>query len=96
MTVYWRPGCFFCRSLLRGLSKAGVAVTLRNIWEDDEARQFVRRHNRGDETVPTVAVGPQVWTNPSTRTVVEAARRTDPDRAGVPSPGRVRRSLGRT
>ena len=74
VTVYWRPGCYFCGRLLRGLKRAGVAVELRNIWVDDEARAFVRRHNRGNETVPTVVVGATVWTNPDVRTVTEAVR----------------------
>ena len=74
MTVYWRPGCGFCRRLLHGLQQAGVPVTLRNIWEDDEALAFVRGHNRGNETVPTVVVGEKVWTNPDVRVVTEAAR----------------------
>jgi mycoredoxin len=74
VTVYWRPGCFFCGHLLRGLKRAGVGVTLRNIWEDEEAREYVRRHNRGAETVPTVAVGDQVWTNPDVRTIRQAVQ----------------------
>ena len=97
VTVYWRPGCFYCRRLLKGLQRDGVAVDLRNIWEDPQARAFVRRHNHGDETVPTVAVADQVWTNPDPRRVTEAARvtrtapATDAPRAGdvsrqVPQP----------
>jgi glutaredoxin len=74
VTVYWRPGCFFCGRLLGGLQRAGVDVELRNIWEDDEAREFVQRQNRGNETVPTVAFGGAVWTNPEVRTVVEAVQ----------------------
>ncbi len=85
MTVYWRPGCFFCGRLLRALKRQGVAVELRNIWADDEARAFVRRHNRGNETVPTVAVGTAVWTNPDVRTVTAALRAaTGPRQCGVP------------
>jgi mycoredoxin len=74
VTVYWRPGCFFCSRLLRGLERDGVVVELRNIWTDDEARAFVRQHNRGNETVPTVVVGTEVWTNPDLRTVTRALR----------------------
>jgi mycoredoxin len=69
--VYWRPGCGYCDRLLRTLRDAEVTVRLHNIWEDDDARQFVRRHNRGNETVPTVAVGSDVMTNPSPRRFVE-------------------------
>jgi mycoredoxin len=85
VTVYWRPGCYFCGLLLRGLERDGVAVELRNIWEDDDARRFVRDHNRGNETVPTVVVGAAVWTNPDVRAVVEAARAARPRPAGEPS-----------
>ncbi len=74
LTVYWRPGCFFCGRLLRGLERAGVTAELRNIWADDAARDFVRRHNRGNETVPTVALGAMVWTNPDAQTVTRALR----------------------
>jgi mycoredoxin len=76
VTVYWRPGCFYCGRLLRGLERHGIGVELRNIWEDEAARAFVRRHNGGDETVPTVTVGSSVWTNPDVRTVTEAVGRT--------------------
>jgi hypothetical protein len=62
-----------------------VVVELRNIWVDDEARAFVRRHNRGNETVPTVVVGSAVWTNPDVRTVTEAVRAPAPPSS---SPGR--------
>ena len=74
--VYWRPGCGFCVRLLRALSDASVRVRLHNIWEDDEARRFVRAHNNGNETVPTVAVGTSVETNPDPRAFVVALQRT--------------------
>lgn len=62
--VYWRPGCPYCSSLRRDLSRRGIAAIWRNIWEDEEARLIVRRANAGNETVPTVAVGQVTLTNP--------------------------------
>ncbi len=98
VTVYWRPGCFFCRRLLRALEGEGVTFARRNIWEDAEARELVRSHNRGDETVPTVMVGSEVWTNPDARTVIAAVRASHPDAIDEsPSlPGRRPRLFGRS
>lgn len=63
--VFWRPGCPYCMSLRQELQRSGTEATWRNIWEDDEARAFVRSVNNGNETVPTVRVGGKVATNPS-------------------------------
>jgi mycoredoxin len=52
--VFWRPGCPFCMKLRATLALRNVKVRWINIWEDDEARQFVREANGGNETVPTV------------------------------------------
>jgi glutaredoxin-like protein len=71
VTVFWRPGCGFCALLERGLSKAGLEYQRRNIWEDAEAAQFVRLVNGGNETVPTVSIGTDVYTNPPYRLVLE-------------------------
>lgn len=62
--VYWRPGCPYCSSLRRDLSRRGINATWRNIWEDEQARLIVRRANAGNETVPTVTVGSVTLTNP--------------------------------
>jgi glutaredoxin len=63
--VYRRRGCGFCMRLERQLDGSRLPVRYHDIWADDEARAFVRAHNRGHETVPTVAVGKCVLTNPS-------------------------------
>jgi glutaredoxin len=76
--VYWRPGCPFCNRLFRSFEQAGVATTLHNIWEDDEARNFVQAHNRGNETVPTVALGDVVVTNPDPDAFIDALRLRHP------------------
>lgn len=64
VVVFWRPGCTYCDRLLRALAKANITPELRNIWDDNEARDFVRAHNRGNETVPTVVFDGTVRTNP--------------------------------
>jgi glutaredoxin len=74
VVVFWRRGCGFCMMLRRGLRKAGLTTVEVDIWQDPEAAAFVRRHARGNETVPTVAVGGEVMVNPSARAVVAAAR----------------------
>lgn len=87
LDVYWRPGCGYCRRLLRALRSEGVTMRLRNIWEDPEAREFVREHNHGDETVPTVTLGPTTLTNPDPSTLIARIRAEHPEMVGEPSPG---------
>lgn len=67
MTVqfYWRPGCPFCVSLRRGLSRQGIEFEAVNIWEDPDAAARVRSVANGNETVPTVFVGDQALVNPT-------------------------------
>ena len=77
--VMWRPGCPFCSSLKRGLSRAGVATTEHDIWSSTDAAARVRGATGGDETVPTVFVGDRALVNPSVRQVVAAIRAADPD-----------------
>ena len=55
--VLRRPGCPFCVRLRVDLKLRRVRATWRNIWEDQEAREFVRSVNGGDETVPPCAWG---------------------------------------
>ncbi|MGZ4727969.1 MAG: glutaredoxin family protein [Acidimicrobiales bacterium] len=101
MTVLWRPGCGFCSLLTRRLDRVGVAYGHRNIWDDDEARTFLRS-NIGCETVPTVLVGDAVLVNPSIdevmRCLAEVAPHQVPESYEPPQPGRlgrfVRRALG--
>jgi mycoredoxin len=97
--VYWRPGCGYCHRLMRVFESSGVQVRLHNIWDDGEARSFVQRHNRGNETVPTVAVGDDVVTNPSPKDFVEQLRREHPALVARPTsgeaPGLVERIRGR-
>jgi mycoredoxin len=84
LVVYWRPGCGFCGRLRRTLDRAGVVHELRNIWEDQDARRFVAEHNRGNETVPTVALGDRVMTNPNPTQLVARLAEERPDLVGAP------------
>ena len=72
--VYWRPRCFFCFRLRRALRRAGVIPREHNIWQDERAREFVRRYADANETVPTVVVGDDVYVNPRPRTLLAKLR----------------------
>ncbi len=72
VTVYWRPGCPYCVRLRLGLRLTRTPHELVNVWDDAEASAFVKRHNDGNELVPTVAVGEQVLSNPGLRQVRRA------------------------
>ena len=87
---YWRPGCGFCMMLDRRLTGLGVPLVKHDIWADPDAADFVRRHAGGNETVPTVAVGPRVFVNPSADEVLAAMAEEVPhllDGVEVPEPG---------
>jgi glutaredoxin len=71
---YWRPGCGFCWHLERALTKAGVPLNKHNIWEQREHAEVVRTWANGNETVPTVVIGPVGLVNPSAAEVVVAMR----------------------
>lgn len=95
---YWRPGCPFCTMLRRGLDGLGIVTVDHDIWQDPEAAAEVRRHARGNETVPTVVIGGTGMVNPSAREVAEHlvhhAPHLLPDGFELPEPGLVRRLLG--
>ncbi|MFN8052539.1 MAG: glutaredoxin domain-containing protein [Acidimicrobiales bacterium] len=79
ITFYWRPGCGFCARLEHALVGADIPLDRHNIWEDDTAAAAVRSIARGNETVPTVVIGPVGLVNPSPNEVVEAMRRHTPE-----------------
>jgi len=64
VTVFWRPGCRYCRRLRTKLKRAGIHVDEINIWEDPAGAAFVRSVTGGDETVPTVRIGTRSLVNP--------------------------------
>jgi mycoredoxin len=73
IAVYWRPGCPYCRTLLRPLRRSGLRVREINIWEDPDAAERVRSVADGNETVPTVFIGDRAMMNPSARQVLAVA-----------------------
>ena len=78
ITFFWRPGCGFCMMLDRRLSKLGVRMDKRNIWDDADAAATVRSHAGGNETVPTVVVGDVAMVNPSASEVLDTIRAEAP------------------
>lgn len=99
VTVYWRPGCPFCAGLMRSLDDVGLTYLTRNIWLDEDDAAFVRSVARGNETVPTVAVGDVALVNPTARDVLAAVAEELPERLPAdyepPTPGPLARALHR-
>ena len=99
VTVYWRPGCGFCSSLLRNLERQELSFDQVNIWEDEDAAAFVRSVANGNETVPTVKVGDVALVNPSAPEVLRAVSEEAPDQLPEgyepPEPGAVARFVTR-
>lgn len=75
---YWRQGCGFCMALERSLSRAGIPMTKKNIWEDTDHAAFVRSVANGNETVPTVVVGSVAMVNPRIGQVIDALEQEAP------------------
>jgi mycoredoxin len=102
VTVYWRPGCGFCSSLLRGLERYELGFDQVDIWEDEAGADFVRSVARGNETVPTVRIGDVALVNPSASDVLSVVAEQAPDHLPAgwepPTPSRaatfVHRLLG--
>lgn len=64
VVIFWRPGCIFCMRMKAMLGSTGRKAQWVNIWRDADAAEFVRGHNNGNETVPTVILDGEVHTNP--------------------------------
>lgn len=79
ITFYWRPGCGFCARLEHALTKADIPLDRHNIWDDPSAAAAVRSIARGNETVPTVVIGPVGMVNPTANEVIDAMRTHTPD-----------------
>ncbi len=92
ITIYWRPGCGFCSALFHQLDRLAVPYSKVDIWSEPSGAEFVRSIARGNETVPTVAVGPVAMVNPSVHEILEAAGQHAPESVPVsyspPQPGR--------
>lgn len=78
VVVYWRPGCPYCSMLLADLGRTGLPYRKVNIWDEPDAAAFVRSVADGNETVPTVQVGPVAAVNPSAAAVVDMVRQHAP------------------
>jgi glutaredoxin len=76
--VFWRPGCPFLDGLGRTLDEAGVPTNLRNISENPDDAAIVRSIADGNETVPTLIIGPVALVNPSARLVMATLREHAP------------------
>ncbi len=72
--LYWRPGCGFCAALERGLADHHLTIRRHNIWDEPGAAAVVRSHAGGNETVPTVVVGPTAMVNPRPGDVLAAVQ----------------------
>lgn len=58
LIVYWKPGCTYCIRLLATLHRSERdQIRWVNVWQDDDAAQFVADHNDGDVLTPTVMTG---------------------------------------
>lgn len=92
---YTRPGCPISAGLWRGLDRRGVGLRRHDIWADPEAAERVRAAARGNETVPTVAVGDTVLVNPRVADVLAVLRREAPHLVPEPPEAGTWRRLGR-
>lgn len=86
LTIYWRPGCGYCRRLRRALGREGVDYEAIDIWQDADARAFVRSVADGNETVPTVRFGEEVMVNPGPDELLGRIKESAPHLVGaIPS-----------
>ncbi|WP_171171779.1 glutaredoxin domain-containing protein [Streptomyces sp. I05A-00742] len=69
--VFWRPGCKYCVRLRIRLGRSARQLHWVNIWRDPAGAETVRAANDGNETVPTVVVAGQPYTNPDPVWVLE-------------------------
>ncbi len=75
LVMYSTTWCGYCVRLKHFMDREGIAYREVNIEHDDDAAEFVRSVNRGNQTVPTVLFpdGTAV-TNPSPAQVRELLR----------------------
>ena len=90
---YWRQGCGFCMALDRSLTRAGIPMNKKNIWDDPVNADVVRGVANGNETVPTVVVGDVALVNPRVKQVIAALEQEAPHLVptDVDEPGAVSR-----
>ncbi|HNP85916.1 MAG TPA: glutaredoxin domain-containing protein [Kouleothrix sp.] len=54
ITVYGTSWCGDCRRALRVFDQHQVAINYVNIEENDDARDYVKKVNNGNQSVPTI------------------------------------------
>lgn len=59
ITVYSKPACVQCTATTRSLDAKGVAYTVVDLTEDDDALRFVE--SLGYRQAPVVISGPDHW-----------------------------------
>jgi glutaredoxin len=72
--VYGADWCEDTRHTRQLLDRLGVAYEYVNIEGDERAREWVREHNGGKESKPTVDVAGQILTTPSDHELTSALR----------------------
>jgi hypothetical protein len=86
-----------CSALVRQLDRRGVTHRRVDIWQDPTAAARVRSAANGNETVPTVGIGPVMLVNPDVHAVLAAvaehAPRAMPAGYQPPARGRIGRWL---
>lgn len=88
---YWRNGCPYCVSLVRGLKKRQVPLETHNIFEEPDAAAIVRRVAGGNETVPTVIIDGHALVNPTPDAVIGLLAQLYPDYELPDPPARQKR-----
>lgn len=62
----------FCIGLEFGLRRRRIPFNKHNIWTNPDDAALVREIAQGNETVPTLVVGPVAMVNPTAKQVVAA------------------------
>ena len=66
ITLYSTPWCGYCHRLKAQMDREGIAYTEVDISEEPDAAAEVKRHNGGNQTVPTLVFPDgSALTNPS-------------------------------
>jgi mycoredoxin len=72
--VYGADWCADTQRTLKHLQELGVAFKYIDIEQDEAARQWVREHNDGKESKPTLDIAGQVLSTPTNRELESALR----------------------
>lgn len=72
--VYGADWCHDTQDTLRHLDRLGVEYSYIDVDEDPQASEWVKRQNGGSESKPTLQIGDEVLSVPSTRELDAALR----------------------